>query len=105
NDRYLGVKQVTVAPANSGKGLPAIHANYTLLDARTGVPLAQLDAAELTSRRTACTSALAASFLAPADAASLLVVGSGKVAQHLVQAHTVVRPYKQVSVWARDTRK
>lgn len=105
NDRYLGVKQVTVAPANSSKGLPAIHANYTLLDARTGVPLAQLDAAELTSRRTACTSALAASFLAPTDAASLLVVGSGKVAQHLVQAHTVVRPYKQVSVWARDTRK
>lgn len=105
NDRYLGVKQVTVAPANSSKGLPAIHASYTLLDARTGVPLAQLDAAELTSRRTACTSALAASFLARTDVESLLVVGSGKVAQHLVQAHTAVRPYKHISVWARDGHK
>ena len=105
NDNYLGVKQVTVAPANSGKGLPAIHASYTLLDARTGVAMAQLDAAELTSRRTACTSALAASYLARRDAESLLVVGSGKVAQHLVQAHTAVRPYKRVSVWARDIGK
>src|SRR3546814_5393253 len=63
NERYLGVKQVVVAPANNDKGLPAIHASYTLLDAKTGEPLAQLDAAELTARRTACTSALAASFL------------------------------------------
>src|SRR5690606_30303430 len=105
NDHYLGVKQVVVAPANSDKGLPAIHASYTLLDARTGEPLAQLDAAELTSRRTACTSALAASYLARKDAESLLIVGSGKVAQHLVQAHTTVRPYKRVTVWAREARK
>ena len=105
NDDYLGVKQVTVAPANSGKGLPAIHANYSLLDARTGVPLAQLDAAQLTSRRTACTSALAASYLAREDAESLLVVGSGKVAQHLVQAHAAVRSYKTISIWARDSAK
>lgn len=105
NDHYLGIKQVVVAPANSGRNLPAIHASYTLLDARTGVPLAQLDAAQLTSRRTACTSALAASYLAREDAASLLVVGSGKVAQHLVQAHTVVRPYKRIMVWTRDIRK
>ncbi|SKB26740.1 ornithine cyclodeaminase [Parapedobacter luteus] len=102
NDRYLGVKQVVVAPANGGKALPAIHASYMLMDAGTGVPLAQLDAAALTARRTACTSALAASFLARADAESLLVVGGGKVAQHLVQAHAVVRAYQRMAVWARN---
>lgn len=105
NARYLGVKQVIVAPANSGMNLPAIHASYTLLDAKTGQPLAQLDAAELTARRTACASALAASFLARNEAESLLVVGSGKVAQHLVQAHATVRPYKQITVWARNISK
>ena len=105
NGRYLGIKQVVVAPENNDKGLPAIHASYTLMDAKTGEPLAQLDAAELTARRTACTSALAASFLARHDAESLLVVGSGKVAQHLVQAHAVVRSYKHILVWARDLSK
>ncbi|WP_353128809.1 ornithine cyclodeaminase family protein [Parapedobacter pyrenivorans] len=105
NDDYLGIKQVVVAPANNDKKLPAIHASYTLLDVRTGVPLAHLDAAQLTSRRTACTSALAASYLAREDAASLLVVGSGKVAHHLVQAHATVRPYKRIMVWTRDMHK
>ena len=105
NDHYLGIKQVVVAPANNSHGLPAIHASYSLLNAQTGEPLAQLDAAELTARRTACTSALAASFLARKDAASLLVVGAGKVAQHLVQAHRSVRPYQEVRIWARDLRK
>jgi len=102
NDRYLGIKQVVVAPANSSKGLPAIHASYTLMDARTGVPLAQMDAGQLTSRRTACTSALAASFLARQDAESLLVIGGGKVAQHLVQAHSAVRAYRHIVVWTRN---
>ncbi|MFC3198606.1 ornithine cyclodeaminase family protein [Parapedobacter deserti] len=101
NDRYLGIKQVVVAPANGEKGLPAIHAHYMLMDAVTGQPLAQLNAAQLTARRTACTSALAASFLAPKDAESLLIVGGGKVAQHLVQAHTVMRSYRRISIWTR----
>ncbi|SEK34720.1 ornithine cyclodeaminase family protein [Parapedobacter koreensis] len=105
NDRYLGVKQVVVAPLNSGSGLPAIHASYTLMDARTGVPLAQLDAAALTARRTACTSALAASFLARSDAETLLVVGSGKVAQHLVQAHAAVHAYRHILIWARNPQQ
>lgn len=105
NETYLGVKQVIVAPNNHSRGLPAIHAIYTLYDAVTGVPLAQMDAAGLTSRRTACTSALAASFLARKDAKQLLVVGSGKVAQHLVQAHMAVRDYQTIQVWARTDAK
>ncbi|EAZ80392.1 ornithine cyclodeaminase [Algoriphagus machipongonensis] len=54
-----------------------------------------MNATELTARRTACTSALAASFLARKDAENLLVVGGGKVAQHLVQAHFTVRKFKK----------
>lgn len=105
NEQYLGIKQVTVAPSNGELGLPAIYANYSLMDSRTGQPLAQMDAAELTSRRTACTSALAASYLAKPDAETLLVVGAGKVAQHLVQAHCVVRKYKRIMIWARNASK
>jgi ornithine cyclodeaminase/alanine dehydrogenase-like protein (mu-crystallin family) len=104
-DNYIGIKQVVVAPDNHTKQLPAIHALYTLLDAVTGQPLAQMDAAGLTSRRTACTSALAASYLARQDSKTLLIVGGGKVAQHLLQAHSAVRQYNQVFIWTRNPSK
>lgn len=105
NKTYLGVKQVIVAPNNHTRNIPAIHAAYTLWDAVTGEQLAMMNAAQLTSRRTACTSALAAKYLAPVNAKHLLVVGGGKVARHLVQAHSVVRSYESIAVWMRNTDK
>lgn len=105
NKEFMGVKQVVVAPTNHTVGLPAIFAQYTLMNAQTGQPLAQMNAAELTSRRTACTSALAASYLARKDAKHLLIVGGGKVAQHLAQAHFEVRDYEKVSIWMRNKEK
>ncbi|HEU5293182.1 MAG TPA: ornithine cyclodeaminase family protein [Burkholderiaceae bacterium] len=97
--RYLGFKTVTVFAANAARGLPSLHAIYTLFDAATGVPLAQFDGAALTSRRTAAVSALAASFLARSDAADLLVVGCGRVASLVPQAMAAVRPIERVQVW------
>jgi len=105
NDQYMGVKQVTVAPGNADRGMPSIFARYTLSNTVTGEPLAMMNAAEITARRTACTSALAASFLARKTAGHLLVAGSGKVAQHLVQAHSVVRNFRKISIWARNPAK
>ena len=104
-DKYLGCKQVIVAPKNAEQHLPAIHALYTLFDAETGVPLAQMDATKLTSVRTACASALAAKYLARENAENLLVIGSGSVAYHLAQAHSSVRNYKHIEVWARNSDK
>lgn len=104
-DKYLGCKQVIVAPKNAEQHLPAIHALYTLFNAETGVPLAQMDATKLTSVRTACASALAAKYLARENAENLLVIGSGSVAYHLAQAHSSVRSYKHIEVWARNSDK
>lgn len=104
-DKYLGCKQVIVAPKNAEQHLPAIHALYTLFDAETGVPLAQMDATKLTSVRTACASALVAKYLARENAENLLVIGSGSVAYHLAQAHSSVRNYKHIEVWARNSDK
>ena len=99
--RHYGVKIVNIAPGNAARGLPGLHASYLLFDAVTGVPLACIDGSVLTTRRTAAASALAASFLARADARRLLVVGAGAVARVLPAAYRVVRPIDQVSVWAR----
>lgn len=105
NKEFMGIKQVIVASQNYHLQLPSIHAIYTLFDAETGVPLAMMNAAELTSRRTACTSALAAKYLAPKNAKHLLVIGGGKVASHLVQAHSQVRKYEKISLWMRSPEK
>jgi ornithine cyclodeaminase/alanine dehydrogenase-like protein (mu-crystallin family) len=105
NSEFMGVKQVVVAPLNYKKNLPAIHAFYTLMDANTGEQLAIMNAAELTARRTACTSALAAAYLAPENAKNLLVIGGGKVARHLIPAHKTVRSYDEIQVWMRDETK
>ncbi len=96
-----GVKVVNVAPGNAALGLPGLHATYLLHDATTGVPVALLDGDAITARRTAAASALAASWLARADATHLLVVGAGRVARLLPAAYRCVRPIERVSVWAR----
>ena len=95
----LGLKTVAIFPGNSAIGKPGLHSTYVLFDATTGEPLAQLDGNEITSRRTAAASALAASFLARADASRQLIVGTGRVAALMAEAMRVVRPITEVQVW------
>jgi ornithine cyclodeaminase len=97
----LGVKIVTVFPDNAKDGRPAVFASYVLMSAKTGVPIAILDGSELTLRRTAAASALASGFLSRKDSATLLMVGTGNLAPHLVVAHATARPIKEVLIWGR----
>lgn len=96
----LGLKTIQVFPGNGGLGLPGLHALYSLFDARTGVPLAQMDGMAITTRRTVAASALAADFLARDDARTLLVVGAGRLARLVPAALQAVRPgIDRVRVW------
>jgi ornithine cyclodeaminase len=96
----IGVKVTTVHM----NGAPAVKGTYLLID-RCGRVAAILDGAMLTSRRTAAASALAASFLARHDADTLLMVGTGALAPHLIEAHASVRPIRRVMIWGRDAEK
>src|SRR5579871_1540576 len=101
--RYIGIKMVTIFPGNSDRRLPAVAAQYLLLDGDTGAVLAMIDGGELTARRTAATSALAAGYLARPDASTLLVVGTGRIARHLAMFHTALRPeLRTIRVWGRN---
>ncbi|MEE4012170.1 ornithine cyclodeaminase family protein [Roseibium sp. FZY0029] len=102
---YAGVKVVNVVPGNSERNLPAISAQYLLSDARTGEMLALIDGGELTARRTAAASALAASYLARSDARHLLVLGTGRLAPNLIAAHMAVRSIDEVTIWGRSRDK
>lgn len=99
----IGIKLVTVIPEAPAHGGRTVDATYLLLDRRTGTPVALLDGEALTVRRTAATSALAASHLARDDARTLLLVGAGRLAPWLVRAHVALRPgLRRVLVWGRD---
>lgn len=102
---YIGMKMVNVFPQNANAGLPAISGLYILCEGQHGTPLACIDGSALTSRRTAAASALAARELARQDAESLLVVGTGKLAPMLIEAHAAVRPIRTVRVWGRNPDK
>ncbi|MEH6473369.1 MAG: ornithine cyclodeaminase family protein, partial [Halopseudomonas sp.] len=103
--QYIGVKMVNVFPDNGMRQLPAIHGSYLLSSGQTGQLLAIIDGPELTARRTAAASALAADYLARADSQRLLVVGTGKLSGNLIEAHAAIRPLQQIVVWGRDTVK
>lgn len=103
--RYSGVKIVHVVPDNRARNLPAVSAAYLLSDAATGQPVALLDGAELTDRRTAAASVLAGTYLARRDSRSLLVCGAGRVGRALVEAWSAVFPISDAMIWARDTTR
>jgi ornithine cyclodeaminase len=94
-----GVKIVNVVPGNAARGLPAVTASYLLFDETTGAHLALFDGRALTGRRTAAASALTASYLARADARTLLVVGAGHVGSEMPAAYRAVLPIDRVLVW------
>lgn len=103
----LGVKLVTVFPDNPAvSGLPSVQAVYVLFDGRDGKPLAIMDGTELTYRKTSADSALGSRLLSRPDSRTLLMVGAGGLAPHLIAAHREVRPsLRRLLVWNRTRSK
>jgi ornithine cyclodeaminase len=99
---YLGIKLVNVFPGNAERGQLAVSGVYVLFDGKTGKALALIDGGELTVRRTAAASALAADYLSRKDASHLLVVATGRLALNQVEAYRAVRPIDRVTVWGRN---
>ncbi len=102
---FTGLKTVVVKTDNPAQGLPTITASYLLIDNRTGAPVAMMDGTELTRRRTAAASALAADYLARKDAKRMLMVGTGALGGHFVRAHAAVRPIREVLLYNRTPGK
>ncbi|MBM3571518.1 MAG: ornithine cyclodeaminase family protein [Alphaproteobacteria bacterium] len=101
----IGVKVVNVFPGNAAHGEAAVNGVYLLFSARTGRLEALIDGNMLTLRRTACASALAATYLARPDATHMVMVGTGKLAPHLIGAHASARPIRDIRIWGRKPDK
>ena len=102
--RAFGVKMVTILPDNAGRddGLPPIQAVYQLFDGETGAPTMIIDGTALTLWKTAADSALGSRLLSREDAGTLLMVGAGALAPHLITGHLAARPsLNRVLIWNR----
>ena len=67
---------------------------------QTGQPLLLCDAGELTTARTAATTAVAVDALAPLKAQRLAIIGSGKVAQAHLHYAKDLRDWQSISLYA-----
>lgn len=100
-----GVKIVNVHPDNPAAGLPTVMALTIILDVKTGVPVAILNATGLTDMRTGAAGAVACKYLSPGRTVQLGLVGSGRQAQAQLNAIAKVLAIDEVRVWSRDEGK
>jgi ornithine cyclodeaminase/alanine dehydrogenase-like protein (mu-crystallin family) len=99
------VKMNANFPGNPARGLPTIQGVVALFDARSGELLALMDSIEITARRTAAASALAAQHLARADSTRLGMVGCGMQAAYHLEALRDVSALTHVTCTDVDERR
>jgi ornithine cyclodeaminase/alanine dehydrogenase len=101
----LAVKTIVLNHRNPEHGLPLINGLVTLLDSRTGLPVAILDGNWITAVRTAGLSAVAAKYLARHDSAVAGFIGCGVQAQSHLTAFADLFPLEQVRLFGRGQAK
>ena len=86
-------------------GLPTIQGVVLLCDGNDGTVLSLMDSIEITLRRTAAATSLAARFLAPVCSDSVGLFGCGIQGRAQLEALADVLPLRRVRVWDRDASK
>lgn len=81
------------------------HAYCYLVDARTMEPLALVEEEWLHGVRTALTGVVAVEALAPADAADIAIVGTGRIARHLASFLATTRPQARMTLASRSPER
>ena len=100
---FVAVKVNGNFPGNPAElGLPTVQGAVILADGGNGVILAILDSIEVTLRRTAAASALAAGLLARPESGTLLICGCGEQGRAHAEALREVLPIRSILLWDRD---
>lgn len=88
----VAMKWVAGYPDNPARGLAAISGVIVLNDAETGVPLAVLDAAEITAARTAAASGACVQAFAPEGWSAVAVLGCGEQGRYHCEVLRALAP-------------
>src|SRR5438094_203885 len=86
-------------------GLPSIQGVVLLCDGQNGYPLALLDSIEITIRRTGAATAVAAKYLARADARVVTICGCGNQGRIQLEALSRVRDLEAVHAFDVDPER
>lgn len=100
-DNIFCAKIVSVFPGNADRGMPVTPGIIAVNDGETGMPIALLEAGYLTALRTGAATGLATELLAPRDATTAGLFGTGGQADHQLEAMLCVRSLKRVFVYSR----
>jgi ornithine cyclodeaminase/alanine dehydrogenase len=104
----VAMKWVSGFPGNPGRGLQAISGLIVVNDPETGVPLAVLDAAEITAARTAAASGACVQAFAREGWSTVAMLGCGEQGRYHCQVLRALNPacvihaYDPVTERARD---
>ncbi|KQN01020.1 ornithine cyclodeaminase family protein [Sphingomonas sp. Leaf25] len=101
----FGTKTISVFADPQAPGKRRHRGLVVLFEPVEGRPVAVADAEEITHIRTAAATAVATDALARADAATLLIVGTGGQAHTHLRALPLVRRFGRVLVWGRDAAR
>ena len=102
-DDHVAVKVNSNFPGNpAGFRVPTIQGALLLFNAGDGRLLALMDSVEITLRRTAAASALAARFLARSDSTAIAMCGCGEQARAQLEALAAELPLRQGFAWDID---
>lgn len=104
DQQFFTCKYVNGHPNNPRAQLLTVAALGLLADIATGYPLLICEMTLLTALRTAATSALAASYLAPHDSKRFAIIGAGAQAEFQVLAHHYTLGVKQIQYYDRDPK-
>jgi alanine dehydrogenase len=103
---YVAMKLNGNFPGNPERlGLPTIQGAILLCDGDNGAVLAIMDSIEITLRRTAAASALAARHLARPDSANILICGCGAQGAAQLDALREVLPLVRCLAWDCDPER
>jgi ornithine cyclodeaminase len=102
---WLGIKVVTVFPANFGTEKGSHQGMVLLFDPEDGSPVAIVDGREITAIRTAAATAVATDVLARSNASSLAILGYGEQAHTHLKSLLLARPFERILIWGRDLAK
>jgi ornithine cyclodeaminase/alanine dehydrogenase-like protein (mu-crystallin family) len=100
---YVALKLNGNFPENLARhGLPTIQGALLLCDGESGSVLAIMDSIEITLRRTAAATALAARFLARPDSRTILICGCGAQGRAQIEALREILPLRHILAWDCD---
>ena len=105
DDAMFGAKMISVFADPDNPGTRRHRGVIALFEPEHGMPVAIIDAEQVTHIRTAAATAVATDVLARRDARSLLLLGTGGQACAHLDALPQVRDFERIAIWGRTGEK